>query len=230
MKALYYNKLQDYSAITMDHEDSNFPVENIFSTFLTAYTKTTTDHTKITITFTSDQSMDCFFLGFSSMALTSTIVCVYKNAGGATIFTDNLVKASWYIVKSYFTELTTIRSIEITITNADAVVFYIGTMWAGSRIDLPDFQSKPASGYGDLAPCDETLTGQVSGQIRGLRNKWEIVFSYIETDTILETLKTYVNAIGQMPHFIDFYESVADKSFYAHIKNENTGWIPQNDT
>jgi hypothetical protein len=230
MKALYYNILQDYSTINMTNEDSNFPIENIFSTYLTMYTKTTADNTKITITFTADQTADCFFLGFSNMAVASTIACVYKNGGGATIFTDNLVKTSWYIVKSYFTELTTIRSIEITITNATAAIFYIGTIWIGGKIDLPDFQSKPVSGYGNLATCEETVTGQVNGQVRGLRDRWEINFNYIQTDTILETIRNYVNGIGQLPHFIDLYENVTDKSYYAHMVNENIGWTPQNDT
>ena len=230
MKALNYNKIQDYSAIAMTNEDSNFPIENIFAMSIVMYAKTTADNTLITITFTDDQSMDCFFLGFSNLALASTIVCVYKNSLGATLFTDNLVKGNWYIVKSYFTELTTVRSIEITITNADAVVFYIGTIWVGSKIDFPNFKSKSPSGYGNMAISEETLTGQVSGQIRGLRDRWEITFSYIQTDALLAIIKVYLNGIGQLPHFVDFYEDVNEKVYYVHIVNENIGWIPQNDT
>lgn len=229
MIALNYNILQDYSAITMTNENANYPITNIFSTMLTLISKTTAQASLVTITFAADQSADMFAMAFSNLTVASTVVCVYKNAGGAVLFTDNLVKDPWYTVKSYFAKLTTIRSIEITITNAVAVAFYFGTIWIGEKIVLPDIAAYHKKDYGDMAPVSEGWSGQVAGQIKGLLKSWQFKFPLLTTDAILSTVEDYVNDIGRMPHFLDIFEDVDDWIYYGHLTNDRISDIRQNE-
>jgi hypothetical protein len=215
MRALYYNILQDYLALTMDHEDPNYPIENIFSTLGTLRTQTTLDHTVITITFTADQSADTFCLAFSSMVAASTIICVYKNAGGATIFTDNLTMGTDYIKRSYFTKLTTIRSIILTITNAAAVLFYIGKIWIGCKIDLPNFEALPVFGFGNFSGYAKTKKGQVTGQVNGSLKRWELNWPIIDNQTTMNAIKTYFDTINNLPHFIDLFEEIDGNVYWC---------------
>jgi hypothetical protein len=231
MIALNYNILQDYDTIGMTNEDANYPIENIFSSILTLYAKTTAQGTVITITFTANRSADMFAMAFSNLSDASTIVCVYRDAGANILLTDNLTKGSYYIVRSYFAaKLTTIRSITITITNAVAAAFYFGTIWIGEKIALPDIEAKHRREYGDTIAINRSPTGQVAGQIGGLLKTFNFKFPLIATNAMIETIEDYINGIGKMPHFLDVFDEIDDNIHFCALTNERISSIFQNET
>lgn len=218
MKIAYKNILENYATIAATNEDGNKPITNIFSTYLSILFSTTAGSTVITITFSEDQTADSFFLAETDLDPGSTVVVVYKNAATATIYTDNLVTTGPYILKSYFTKLTTIRSITITITNNDAgVSFFIGSIWISEVLQIPETALNAVHSHGNLPGYNKSTSGSVSGQIRNILKGWEYVIPVIENQNDIDALETYVSNINNLPHIVDFYDLLDDWVFYCHL-------------
>jgi len=230
MIAAYENILADYDTIAATNEDGNKPVTNIFSTYLSLLFGTTAGATVITITFTADQTANSFFLAYTDLDVASTVSVVYKNAAAGIIFTDNLATTGTGILKSYFTELTTIRSIEITITNNDAgVSFFIGSIWISESLTLPDASINPVHSLFNLAGYNKSTAGNVSGQVRNCLQGWETNIPVIGTDVIRDNINDYITAVNNLPHFIDFYEELDDWVFFCHLTAARYTYEKQND-
>lgn len=235
MRILACNKLQNYSVISATNEDANYPIENIFHYYLGKIFKTTADTTIIDVDFTANQIMDCFFLAYTNLGVGSTVQVQFYTAaggGGALLLTLALVTTSYYVLKSFFTQLTTVKSVIITITNATAATaFYFGTVWTGLSTLLPDVESRNKAGFTGALKGTKSTNGQISGQSHALLDTVGFTFRIIETQVMLDAIKTYYETVNaSVPHFIAPYENIDRFSLYCNIINTNLDYINQNDT
>ena len=231
MRVLSYNKLQNYLTISATNENANYPIENIFHYYLTKIFKTTADTTIIDIDFATDEIMDCFFFAYTNLGVGSTIVVQFFNAGAGLLLTLNLATTSYYVLKSFFTQLTTVRSVVITITNAiPATAFYVGTTWAGLSTLLPDVESHNKAGFSGALKGTKSTNGQISGQSHALLDTVGFTFHIIETQAMLDAIKDYYETVNtSVPHFIAPYENIDRFTLYCNIVNTNMEYINQNE-
>ncbi|RLI54166.1 MAG: hypothetical protein DRP09_13775, partial [Candidatus Thorarchaeota archaeon] len=131
MRIMTKNIIEDNSTISMTNVYVNYPVENIYSNMLEEIAQSSSNSTVITINFTSDQSADSIFFGFHNA---SNITFVFKNSVGSTIGTETFVNPT-VEDKLYFTKLTTIRAIEVTMTTGESTVF-VGNISVGVYTQL----------------------------------------------------------------------------------------------
>jgi hypothetical protein len=204
MKILFEELFKNASVIATN-QSLNYPVANITHPFLHKLFRSSTTTSLITATFTADQCCSCFFYAYHDI---TSMTVVYKNSGGGTLLTIN-VTAPEDIGIEYFTELTTVRSVEITVNGASG--FYIGKVGTGCCYEMPE----PLANY-DSDMTDNTVSaaspyGQIlSNHIEPLE---DLVYNFRELE--LETkneIKSLYKGVGKNnPVFMDLYEDARDK-------------------
>jgi len=155
VKILTHNILEDNSTIVMTNADANYPVENIYSNMLEELAQANASSTVITIDFTADQIVDCLFLGMHNA---SSIIAVFKNSAAATLGTVTLTLPTVF-EKRYIDTLTTVRSIEITLTAAVDEIF-IGNFSCGEHTELHNVRQPMTVEHKDTSMFNQTLGGQ----------------------------------------------------------------------
>lgn len=212
MNILFNNVLEEASIIATN-ESLNYPSVNIVHPFLRKRFQSSSTSSLITLSFASDQTMDCFMYGYHT--LTSATV-VFKNSGGSTLDTLSITSPEDIGVES-FTQLTTVRSIEITINGASGV--YLGGVGAGVCYDMPDPVAVYEPGNADNSDYIESPQGQtLQTYIAPLR---ELSFGFREVaPSVRSEIETLYRSVGVgKPLFMDLYPGDRDKEppIYAKI-------------
>ncbi len=128
MRFLFENEILN-GVISATNVNSNYPATNIQDNFLELIFKDTGGSSIIKIEWAADIITDCLFYGFHNLIALSA---VFKDSTGATLATVTPSTISDIGVE-YFTQLTTVRSLEITITGD-----YVGGLATGKYYQMPD--------------------------------------------------------------------------------------------
>jgi len=200
MKILF-DELFENAVMTTTNESLNYPIENIVHPFMHKRFRSSSTSSVITATFTTDQTMSCFFYGFHTV---TSLSVVYKNAASATLETLT-ISSPEDIGIEYFTELTTVRTVEITVNGASN--FYIGKIGGGVCYAMPDPVATYTSGSRDNSSDSSSPYGQrLVNDIPKLR---ELPYAFREltltTKNEIEALYTAKNI------FFDLYEEARTK-------------------
>ena len=202
MRILFNNVFEDAS-FSATNESLNYPVPNLAHPFLRKRFQSSSTTSLITALFTEDQSMSCFFYGYHTL---TTIVVVFKNSGGGTLLTLNITSPEDIGVE-WFSTLTTVRSVDITITGASGV--FLGGVGSGLCYQMPDPLANYDPGNADNSDFIESPHGQtLQTYIEPLR---ELEFGFRELELKGEIDSRYKSVGVGKPLFFDLYEDNRDK-------------------
>lgn len=195
---ILFNELFENATVLATNESLNYPVTNITHPFLQKRFQSTTTSSVITATWTTDQCMSCFFYGFHYL---TSLTVVYKNSAGGTLLTLNITDPQDIGVE-YFTELTTVRSVVITMNGT-----YIGKIGGGCCYTMPDVSAAYESGNNDNSSSSSSPHGQrLVNNIPKLR---QLSYSFRE---LTQELKNEIDALYTPKSiFFDLYEGNRDK-------------------
>lgn len=200
-----FNNIFKDAIITATNSSFNYLPSNLIHSFLRKRFQSTGVSSVITAAFTVDQTLNNFFYGFHNI---TSLTVVFKNSVSATLLTIPITSPEDIGVE-YFTELTTVRSVEITITGPDPV--YLGGIGGDSYYQMPD----PLANYNpdntDNSDVTESPFGQTLQNLITPLRSLEFGFKDIESETakIIEGLYKSVG-VGK-PLFWDLYEDNRDK-------------------
>ena len=145
MRILYDNLLES-ATLAATNEDANYPVENIHNNSLKIRFQADTNSTVITATLASASTVSTFAFGnhnISTVAvqLTDSVAATttYNYTASDLQFSSDNKKA---II--YETAVSDIVEIEYTITSA--VATYVGGLYAGQYLQMPEFAINPKIG------------------------------------------------------------------------------------
>ncbi len=131
MRIMTRNVIEENTSITMTNEDVNYPIEALYSNILEEIVQASGNNTLFTISFDEDKIIDSIFFGFHNA---SNVTFVFKDSGGGildtVVFTNPEVNA-----KEYITQLTIVRSIEVTLTTGETYLL-IGNISCGQYTQL----------------------------------------------------------------------------------------------
>ena len=197
MKILFNNVFEDASFLATN-ESLNYPVPNLAHPFLRKRFQSSSTSSLVTASFDSDQSMSCFFYGWHN--LTSMDV-VFKNSGGGTLHTINITDPEDIGVEM-FTQIDTVRSVELTITGASGV--YLGGIGSGLCYCMPDPLAVYDAGNQDNSDFIESPHGQtLQTYIEPLRS---LGFGFRELIIKKEIDDKYKSVGVGKPLFFDLFE------------------------
>lgn len=198
---ILFNELFENASVLATNQSLNYPVANIIHPFLQKRFQSTTTSSVITATWTTDQCMSCFFYGFHTL---TSLTVVYKNSVGTIIKTLNITSPEDIGVE-YFDELTTVRSVEITVNGASG--FYLGKIGGGCCYQMPDVLAPYDSGNSDNSSSSSSPHGQrLVNSVPKLR-----ALSYGFRELTLD-LKNEIDALYTPKNiFFDLYEGNRDK-------------------
>lgn len=199
MKILFNNVFED-ATFTATNESLNYPVANLIHPFLHKRFQSSSTSSVITASFSADQSISCFFYGYF---VATALSVVFKDSGGSTLKTLTISDPEDIGVE-YFTALTTVRSVEITLTGT-----YLGGIGAGLCYCMPNPLAAYAADNGDNSDFTESPDGQtLQTYIKPLR---ELDYNFREIET-KKTIDDNYKLVGVgKPLYIDIYEDNRDK-------------------
>lgn len=214
MKILFENVFENAS-FSATNESLNYPIPNIVHPFLHKRFQSSGTSSVVTATFTTDQIVSCFFYGYHNI---TSLVAVFKNSGGGTLLTLNITSPDDIGVE-WFTMLTTVRSVEMTITGASG--FYIGGVGTGQCYTMPDPLASYDPGFADNSEFVESPHGQtLQSYVEPLR---ELEYGFRDlTLEIRKEISDRYKAVGiGKPLFLDLYEENRSKEppIYGKILN-----------
>jgi hypothetical protein len=210
MRILTRNMIEENSSIAMTNPDGNYPVANIYANMLEDITQASAASSVITVTWAADISVDSFFLGYHNL---SSITVVFKDSGGGVLSTT-VIAFPGTEVKQYITELTTVRSVEISLVSAVSAAF-LGGFSCGNYTQLHNVGKPIKIEHKDTSLFAQTDGGQVlfnTGiRLRGFpiaMNK----LTEVQADAFIATYDYVHKGKG---FWLDRHEDTTKKPMYA---------------
>ncbi len=204
MRYLFVNELLNADSISATNESTNYPATNLIDVFLEKRFQSTGVSSLIIFSWTADISADCFFYAFHNITALSA---VFKNSGGSTLATVTPSVISDVGIE-YFTKLTTVRSVEITITGPDPA--YIGGMGTGEYYEMPD----PLADFGRPLEDNSFIQASPSGQVLSNYEKPLKAHSWSFRDLLLSIgneIRAFYITLGKgAPFYADFFEEAPE--------------------
>jgi hypothetical protein len=205
MRYLFTNEILD-AVLSATNGSSNYPVRNIQDRFLHRRFQNTTGASVITIAWLADISANCLFYAFHDLTVLSA---VYKNSAGATLATITPSTINDVGVE-YFTELTTVRSIEITITGN-----YLGGLATGVYYQMPDPLFDFSRPLIDNSYVSQNPSGQVLANYEEPLKAPAFSFRDLLTSIANDIRSEYITLGKGTPFYADFFES--NRDFYSPL-------------
>ena len=155
MRILTRNIIAENSSIVMTNVDPNYVVTNIYSNMLEEIMQSSGNSTLITIAFSEDKIVDSIFFGYHNA---SNVTFVFKNSGGSTLDTVIFTNPTVYD-KEYISKLTTVRSIEITLSTSETYLM-IGSVSCGEYTQMHNVRLPMIVEHVDTSVFGQTYGGQ----------------------------------------------------------------------
>jgi len=215
MKILFKNIIENNSGISATNQSLNYPVGNIAHPFLKKRFKSTGTTSLIIIDFDTDQCVSCFFWGYHSM---TSFDVEFKNSVGTVLHTLNITTTpNTQVDSEYFPEITTVRSIEMTINDSTGV--YLGGLGAGCCFTMPNFISEYKKGNQDSSFDVESNDGQSLQNYSKPKRVYGLNFGALNDETTNLINDEYVLVGIGKPLYIDIFENLQSKEppIYAKI-------------
>jgi len=202
MRYLFTNEILD-AVLSATNGNSNYPIKNLQDKFLGKIFKNTTGSSVITVEYTSDISANCLFYAHHNLTALSA---VYKNSASTTLATITPSTIQDVGVE-YFTKLTTIRSIEITITGD-----YIGGIGTGVYYQMPDPLADFSRDLQDNSFVIQSPSGQVLSNYEKPLKVPQWSFRDLKTSIANDIRNSYIEIGRGTPFYADFFEN--NRDFY----------------
>jgi len=214
MRILTNNIIESHDGIGMTNSDINYPVENIYDNALEAICKASTGSSVITIAFASDQIVDSLFFGFHNL---SSTVFVFKNSVGTVLDTVTFSSPASN-AKEYIDELTTVRSIEITLTSSEVLAF-IGGVSCGKYAEVYNVRLPIEVEYVDSSAYTQTSGGQFLYRTGFILQAFTVESMKIDDDQVDEFIAAFSYVHKGKTFWMDRTEDTEDQMFCAFVSN-----------
>jgi len=155
MRIMTRNVIEENSSIVMTNIDPNYPIENVYSNMLEEIMQSSDSNTVITVAFDIDKIIDSIFFGYHNA---SNVTFVFKNSAGSTLGTEIFAFPQIYD-KEYITKLSTVRSIEITMSTSEQYLF-IGNIACGKYTQMYNVRVPMTVEHVDSSIFSQTNGGQ----------------------------------------------------------------------
>jgi hypothetical protein len=168
----------------------------------------------ITITLDDSYDIDCFFYGLHNL---NALTAVLKNSGGSTLQTI-VVSTINDIGVEYFTKVSAVKTIELTISTASGNV-YLGGFEAGEYYELNDFLNSYPVDFVDNSISRQSRGGQITND--NITPLWSYNFQFRELlkDDIDDNFNNYLIS-GKDPVYIDI--TPGDRNYFAPVYGQIT--------
>lgn len=205
MRYLFINKILD-AVLSATNGNSNYPVSNLQDRFLEKRFQNDSGSSVITVEYISDIEANCLFYAFHDLTALSA---VYKNSGGSTIATITPSSIEDVGIE-YFTKLTTVRTIEITITGN-----YIGGIATGVYYQMPDPLAAFSRDLQDNSFVSQSPSGQVLSNYEKALKVPSWSFKDLATVIANDIRNSYIEIGKGTPFYADFFEN--NRDFYEPL-------------
>ena len=205
MRYLFTNEILS-AVLSATNGDSNYPVRNLQDRFLEKIFGNGAGSSVITGEWDTDKSADCLFYAFHNLTALSA---VYKNSVGGVLATITPSSIADVGVE-YFPKLTTIRSIEVTITGD-----YIGGLATGPYYQMPDPEEAFPLPLQDNSYFEQSPSGQVLSNYEKPLEAPEFTFKGVSNDVANEIRSKYTTIGKGTPFYADFFEN--NRDFYSPL-------------
>ena len=222
MRILARNVIEENSSISMTNSDTSYPVENVYSNMLEHIAQASGASTVVTIAFSEDKIVDSIFFGYHNA---SSVTFVFKNSGGSTldtvVFTNPQVNA-----KEYIDELSTVRSIEITLTTSESVV-YFGNLSCGVYTEIYNVRLPITVEHMDSSLFSQTSGGQFLTRPGFVLQSFTIECHKITDEQVLEFQSAWNYVHKGKTFWMDRTEDTEQQIFGAFTSNYTTTRIDE---
>jgi hypothetical protein len=208
-----YNNYMIESTISATNENTNLPVTNLIHSYLEHAFYATANNTVITITLDNISTIDHIAYGYHN--LNAMTVKLYNSVNvllETVIVTIEENETIFYFANA----VEDVKKITLTCTTL-AALLYIGSVFVGEYITLPNFQQAPR---GAIEIRDSIVTspgGQTAGNRRRNLNPHVLSFQNITNAdrAIFSAYAMYTQR--SIPHFIDKYpdDHISEPPFYG---------------
>lgn len=212
MRILFDDIIKDAGTITSATPSALYPGENLKHPIIARRYQGYGLSDIITIPYTSDQSMNCFYYSLQNFSAFSVVL---KDSVGATLST--ITPASFPNTgKEYFSTITGIRTIELHVTTVDVIIpkVRLGIIRAGLYYETKDFLNAYKLGQKDNSLYRKTAVGYTTNTHITPLSVYQLNFKEAiksEADEINEKYKSN----GRKPIFFDFTHD--DSDYFAPL-------------
>lgn len=201
MKILFEN-IFETATLTNTYASANYPVSNLVHVFLEKrYQPLSSLTDTITATWDTNQTADCIFLGFHTMA---SYTINFKNSADSILLTLTSSNPET-TVRRIFSELTTIRKIEI-LPVFSGTPAYIGGIGCDNCYNMPDFDTNYPLDIDDTTTFIESDYGQTLQTSRRTLKQYSFSFKNVELETKDEIIEKYNLVKKGKPFFISVFD------------------------
>jgi len=212
MRIAWQNLAKTNATIAAPTEDSNYPVENLYHKWKLKRFQSTNTGAVLTITWSADISVSCIGIAYHNLSGCSVVL---KNSADATL--DTWTVPITYQTDLYVdTELTTVRSIVITMTSASTL--YLGGLFVGSYIEI-DKEAGQDIPLSDTSNMTKSIGGQVAGRLGVTLRSGSITVPDL-TVTQRKAFESMQEDLQKIyPFWLDLWHSshASFEPFYGHL-------------
>lgn len=217
MRIMTKNILEDNSTIVMTNVDVNYPIKNIYSNMLEEIAQASTSSTLITISFAVDKIVNAIFFGYHNA---SNATFVFKNSAGAILNTVIFSMPDVY-TKQYISELTAVRSVEITLTTSEIYLF-VGNISCGKYTQLYNVRVPMTIEHIDTSVFSQTNGGQFLYRTGITVQSFNVDCDNIEDEYVSEFKEAYANVHKGKIFWMDRNEDLNTQILGAFDANYHT--------
>lgn len=226
MRIQWDNLLGRADAISATNADPNYPVSNLYgNTHLTQF-MSTTHSTKITATYTEDESVSCISAGNHNI---SSMILTLRNAADAILFTETYSNSDFIWTSStgeiyifdiqYFSKVDGVRKIEIEISNP-MVPIEVGGISIGDYLQFPTIAISPSMPL-SVTGGNKKTRGGVLFDIPGiLLSKFSVTFPVVYLDMSDRIDIFFSNVRTGISVILDSYENLDEyRPYLANVSS-----------
>jgi hypothetical protein len=205
---ILFNNIALSASVSATNQSITYLAQKLLNPILKKRFQSTTSSSVITFSWDSDQTVDCLFYGLHNT--TSLTIEIY-NSASALIYSSTVSDVQ-DVGRLYFTQLTTARTVDITISGSNPV--YIGKIGLGEYYDAGDFLSDFKQGATPRWNIQKSPDGQTYSE----RNRPLRTYSLGFRDKTIEqknALLDYADEYFPGPFFVDLTEG--DQDFLSPI-------------
>lgn len=232
---ILYRNLADSATITSTSTAAGYPTSNLqVDTKGSVWRSTSTSATTITVTWSTDQAINCVFLPFTNFTTGSTIRVVLKNSVGTSLYDSGTVSAVPYSlttwtsttnsnmysyglgtsVRVYTSNQTTVRSMEITVVDGSNPQGYmeISRILCGSYWGLTyNLEYGLEVGYTDRSSSTRSQNGNLIVDNGTISKTIAFSLSYMSTGDRNLLIQLFRQHGTKRPLMVSLFPSDSDK-------------------
>lgn len=215
MRVLFTN-LAELATITAGSYASQYIPDNVVHPYLKTRYQAEIGSTSdsLTFEFTSDQTINCIFIGWHSL---SQISFDLQDSGSSSLYSDTWTLSGDVVERIYFSAVSAVRKVILSLTSA-AAPLYLGGVGFGQYYQMPDFMSLYPIEVINNAVFSKSNDGQSSqNYIKPLRG-YEFDYREMTREKTIEIIDNY-NLVGRKALFVDIFEGAGSniKPIYCNI-------------